>query len=422
MKLSPDSAAVSSAAAAVRAIVSDPSLKLSAPASGVASVLAHALESATGESVDKIATQAISQISAAALQNVGEIVGDIAEIVPVIGSVIKGAIAIGSLLSDIYAAQVAQGQALSNAWLQTAIVVPVDSVDILPADIFAQIYVTPYPGAGAVSPNRDKDGRIRPLSYGPGQPWEGGGMPAIGYALTMLTENSGSADMASWPDDGIGMDPALRTNVTLAAKQVLGPAVGLSAVRLAQFKRVRQAISLSLVRQADPNRPEPTGSVEGADFWPLYLDMLRVEFDAGRLTRQYAIMLLNNGLLPNVPKLGSGPGFNCGGSEDCPQGAMNVDLTPLADAIIEMVNKWRARIEPKTAQDKAAYATLQEQIDAAKEKIFSGDAGPLARLLAKGSPGAIVRDVTVALPVRAILALSRWRLLQNIHLHFGAVK
>jgi hypothetical protein len=332
----PPSLAAQATGTAIHLIVSDPVLAnaLSIPASAIANIIYTTLTSSSGSTLTTLATEIVANVAPDLVSDVTSVVSDVSEAVPFLGTLIHSGISIIEL--GIQGSEQYQQLLETNCqnWMQTAKVIPVDSTAPTPADIFAPIY-NQGPGViAAVTPNMDSFGRYKVLA---GDSYT---MPALGYALTMLTENESTipSDIAQYESaGGVGINWVIRSAVTDWFHKNGAPNVGLSDLKLAQFKWLRRAISsqLGLV-----------GSMEGTELWPIYLDMLRVEFDAGHLNRYYCAQLLMNGAVPGVPVGGNGYNQMC-------------NMLPLVDAIIAMVNQWRAQVNPVTASDIAALKSIK---------------------------------------------------------------
>lgn len=330
----------------------------------------------SGTTVAGLAGSALSSIGGDIAGDAAGIAGDVASIVPVIGALVKVVIDIVKIAIALSPDDTAAESAAFQAWLQTANVRAIDSVDPTPADIFASVYQSS--SSSEVFASQFAFDRSEYIGDAAARKWlatraqiiaDNGGqraptgensyrMPAIGFALTMLTESRWNASTGN--GDQVGVDYRIRQAQTvrynqLQAAQGLPQNGGLSIQRTTEYKLLRRAIvdQLGVV-----------GSDEGAQLWLIYLDMLRQDFDSGALSTTFGEILLNQGGWSDPSNAGSmdPPSLYLG---DFFGANYKDDFSPLMGQIEAMVDRWRNSQHPSTAKDIAAYASVKQQLDAA---------------------------------------------------------
>lgn len=365
--------------------------KLSPEAQAVISIAQTALEYISSTPIGQLVESEIQSLAAAFSNAVGSVSDaavsavDAGESIPVI-QFIAAAVKIVMAVYGAYAASVqetgdvtAQG---CSMFMQSMAIPMIDSTYVTPADIFALVY-----GPDGTTPPGGVFVTYWGMAY-QGPPNTPGLFPsALGWALMIITE-------------GAGYSPAQYGWLcNYANQQNFSAATGIPPARRAQFTKVRQAIVSQL---------GVVGSSEGADLWPLYLDMLRIEYVAGHIDEGLA-----NFLLQSAGRIDDQ--FNL--TDPLDPDAPACDFSPLAHAIMGPVNslrhEWESEINPVTASDVKARAQFLADVKSATQKILGvqASADPTSKLLASLktlSPAQIERS-TVNGGVRAVMGLSALR-------------
>lgn len=395
----------------------------------------HAITGAAGDVVQ--AAQQAADIGAEVGSAVADGVGAVLDIVPVIGAVVGAIVKIVANVVGANAASDARRDQLilsgQNAFIQNAKAIGIDTGDVYPADIFAQIYMndptwkqdgvcivwhpqvvvpgvltsrTPPPASSMMGAGRLAvcDNVLSSLP-GPGQYPTGPnmGMPALGFALVRATEGWGLLGGQTELD-------ILRTTYPFLSKE---PNIGIPPERRVLYSKVRKAIQSQLGVH---------GSNEGQELWPIYVDMLRQDFAAGRLSVAWIAWLLLEPVAgtATVPISGGGIVYGSGHMSDpyfrgtAPLGMAPIapedfgkyglasDWNSLAQCVQDLVTKWVNFTHPVTMPDARKFIDM-----VASTPGIGLDAEVLKKKLTKGTFDSTIAQVNKSLDAVVAAATKR---------------
>ena len=218
-----------------------------------------AVSGASGGQLRSVLLGFVNDITASLAKNsqmIGEAIGAMGEVIPIIGQVVSMIGTAKDLMDQAHSAYMQQqvqccitpGCAWGTPYTP---VVPTGSAHMMPADVFVNDWQGGVPEQTAVGPT-GKVFVLAPAVAPTPVP------TSLGLALISVTE--GSPGSLQWAKN-------------FGAK-------GIPAATQQKFKAMRLAIEASAVH------PELTDG--GTKIWPIYLDLLRAEFDNGDLTPAYA--------------------------------------------------------------------------------------------------------------------------------------
>lgn len=195
----------------------------------------------------------VSNTAATISSEVGQALSSVGDALPIIGAAISMFSSAEELISQQKQA-VMQNLAAGCANSYVPVLGTGRGKKIMPADIFVSSWAGGKAAVTVAGPG-GKTFLVSPAVAGFPVP------TGLGEALIAMTECIDNV-----PGRGMG-----------------SPNMGVPAARRALFRQIRKAIEASAVH------PELTDG--GASLWPIYLDLLRSEFDAGHLTSNYAAYL-----------------------------------------------------------------------------------------------------------------------------------
>src|SRR5258706_7778993 len=319
---------------AVQTIAVDTTLvaKLSPEASSILTLVSDVGTSVLGTDFKTAAQSAIVDLASSLDSTLGDTVDQVIGAVPLLGTVFKfvAGIVTGAI------AFAAETEAVQNQrcadWINTARVVPIDTQAATPACIFTPVYKYTSPNDAS-----DAFSSRAPVVYvGPAS---GELMPALGWGLTACTEGAGYSTSE------------LQQMHAMWVQNSSANGTGVPAPRRAQFRALRKAIAAQL---------GVAGGFEGGELWPIYLDMLREEFDSGRLSVGLcAFLMTDQGSIQPDGSFISG---------DC-------NCFPIANAIGgpagSLVSAWKNQIHPVTKTDQEARSKMLASVQAATENALT---------------------------------------------------
>ena len=305
-------------------------------------------------------------------QMVGDAIGAVGEAMPLIGTVVAMFTTAEGLIQQAHSAYMQNvvdccvnnpdcGYGLNPGGFLP--VTPSGAGKMMPADIFVAGWEGGAPAQTVTGPT----GQVIVLKPAvPPNPI----VPSLGQALIAVTE--GSPGNIQW------------------AKNF--GANGIPADTRAKFKAMREAIQASAVH------PELTDG--GTKIWPVYLDLLRAEFDNGDLTVPYATYLW---VLDGTGVAAGQPWLNAIAAAQGKYDLMSpYEVTGRADvqytgyveckkwdqrafkALIQLVTNWRNIVLPKWGSDRAA---LSQQLATAQAAIQALAQAEALKRLGSGAMG-----------------------------------
>lgn len=319
---------------------------LSAINQTMGSVLGDAAQSA-------IATVAKTVADSAAASAVNT-VSDIANQIPLIGAIVGWA---AFVVGDILGMAEKERQARQAADQQTAqryvTFKPIGSGQggrVMPSDIvglYTEADAFKLGGTWTKYPAPFPGGSITIENLGPGIT-----MPLLGWALIRCTESpseieAGADSRMTFPEGTLRTD---YHDVVSYVRQQRDPKAGLEGGTRRLLHKLRVAIGRQRMYQ-------PRGSTDGGtSLWPAYMDILRREVDAGRLSVELIRAMIGAAYVQKI----KGPKKTLYlPPTNPPIDAVNGDLA--ARSILTLIDNWWQTVDPWYSQDKAQQKALEEQ-------------------------------------------------------------
>lgn len=278
-------------------VMGDATIKLSPQSQILGSAVTTVLEGAVGQALTSLASDlAASMLGTVATAAVTDCVAELAGNIPLLGTIVQWASFVVDDIMGLSAEEALERKTFFEACQRVqSFFKPVPTghdSNRVPSDVFglydvqdAQalngIYIPKAKAKAAGLPSAvEAPGIVDHNGTAYGMSWQA--MPMLGTCLITITEGAPPYGNFTVPTKEGGLRIASYDELTRALRiKYQTKTFGVPAKRRAQFRKLRLAIQAQ-------RKPNPRGTTDGGvSLWPIYLDMLRAEYDAGHLGYQY---------------------------------------------------------------------------------------------------------------------------------------